>query len=117
MKSLADRILANDRATRLFSCILLPTRIPQWKSWLIAARKNSGMSHHLSLPQSASVPPNPSFSAWLKNHALLFIGQIIGVTSAIASLIYYVEGIYEHTDLTDLNRHLVLWFDWAHLLF
>jgi hypothetical protein len=76
------------------------------------------MSHHPSLPGPTTAPPNPSFSAWLRGNALLFIGQIFGVTYSIASLIYYLAGALEQTKhLEDLNRHLLLLFDWAHLLF
>src|SRR5260221_1680158 len=82
------------------------------------------MSHHPpSLPHSASVPPNPSFFAWLRHHALLFVGQIVGLISAIASFLYYVEGAYEKsklddkTKLEDLYRHLFVWSDCAHLVF
>lgn len=75
------------------------------------------MSHPISLPQPTSLLPNPSFSSWLKHNALLFSSQILGGIAAIASLIYYVENVYEHTELKDLNRHLLLWSDCAHLLF
>src|SRR5436305_14648528 len=93
--------------------------------------------HHLVLPQPTSVAPNPSFFAWLRHHALLFIGQIVGLVSGVASFVYYVkhaffegafektrlEGTLENTELEHLkylkhlNDHLQLWSDCAHLLF
>lgn len=75
------------------------------------------MSHHLSLTAPATVAPNPSFFAWLRHHAVLFAGQIVGLISAVASFIYYIEGAYEKTELKDLNHHLKLWSDCAHLVF
>jgi hypothetical protein len=76
------------------------------------------MSHHAALSQpAASVPPNPSFFAWLRHNALLFIGQIVGLISGIASFIYYVRGAIEKTELEKLNQHLLVWFDCGHLLF
>lgn len=73
--------------------------------------------HHLALPQPTSTAPNPSFFAWLRHHALLFIGQIVGLISAIASFVYYVRAAIKETELGDLNRHLLVWFDCGHLIF
>ena len=75
------------------------------------------MSHHPAPSQPANVPPNPHFFAWLRHHALLFVGQIVGLISAIASFVYYVRGAIKETELGDLNRNLLVLSDCAHLLF
>jgi len=84
------------------------------------------MSHHPSLPQPPNISPNPSFFDWLRHHALLFVGQIVGLISATVSLIYYILGVYEHTKrdgvsevpkVEALNHHLLLWSDCGHLVF
>ena len=78
--------------------------------------------HHIALPQPASVAPNPSFFGWLRHHAFLFIGQIIGLVSGVASFIYYVKHAFfeeslEQTKLHNLNSHLQWRLDCGHLLF
>jgi hypothetical protein len=75
------------------------------------------MSHHLSIAHPTSVAPNPSFFGWLRHHAVLFFGQIVGLISAIASFVYYVRAAIKDTELGDLNRHLLVLFDCGHLLF
>jgi len=53
----------------------------------------------------------------LRHHALLFIGQIVGLISGVASFIYYVAEAIEKTDLEKLNQYLLRWFDCGHLIF
>jgi len=75
------------------------------------------MTHHAAPSQPANVPPNPHFFAWLRHHALLFAGQIVGLISAIASFVYYVRAAIKETELGNLNQNLLVLSDGAHLLF
>lgn len=78
-------------------------------------------THTLAIDLSQDQPPLPNqhFSSWLRGQTMLFISQIsaiLGFVLFLASLVYYVSHLGEHSEiLKPLTVKLIV--DYAHVIF
>ncbi|HEX8146106.1 MAG TPA: hypothetical protein VF591_02800 [Pyrinomonadaceae bacterium] len=78
-------------------------------------------SHAPAIEVSHDQPPLPNqhFSSWLRGQTTLFISQIVailGFISFIASLVYYVADLEQHSDLL-IPETVKLVVDYTHVVF